>query len=125
MKPQKKRQSRTGRENQLSRYRAVFTEIHDRYLEVKSVVGTYSCGKFYANFGQAPGSNRPQGVIEATPSDFIADVELAARSVLNPKQYENFQAGILTEDMMNRVGAAFISRRIHPLARYLRPKDIR
>ncbi len=104
-----------------------FDLIYNSYQEVLSIDGTLSCQKLYERVSgdaEAYGGS-PIGVVTVTMQDFIADVELAARSVLNKDELIAFKAGGVTPEVKIKMGNEFVRRKIHPLRYYLAPKDLR
>jgi hypothetical protein len=90
--------------------------------------------------------SHPYGVVKPCRSDFIADVELTAKAALSEKEHLWFR--LLNIDGMGfgqqlkvirrspdfkkfehsiqeRLGRAFLSRGIYPVADYFRPHDVR
>jgi len=113
-----------------------------RYDEIKSVHGTNSCSAFYKGTVQAVGkSNFNNKLIKVLPSDFICDVELAARAALSKEEYRFFKLVYLDKDqdlttdaplfadtkraVQEKVGRMLQTRGIYPIHRYLQTKDLR
>jgi len=106
--------------------RKIFDSIYESYLEAKSVNGTMTCAKRYQHFGQGVfGSAFRLGFVTVSLSDFIADVELAAQAVLEPPQLRAFHDDAITETIREKMGKAFLVRKMFPLQRYFKPQEVR
>jgi hypothetical protein len=125
--------SKTSKEKQ------AFQAVIEQYMEIKSVNGTSSCSGFYRGLTKEGGRTglNPR-VVQAGPSEFIADVELAARRALSTDIslhilfFEEFvlgqATGMSTEDrerIEQAVGRMLIARRIFPVEMYFRACDLR
>lgn len=112
-----------------------FNTVIPVYQEVVSTGGGLDTGSQYeADFGNS-------SIIIPSKSDFICDIELAAKRSLNPTEYSYFlrwyKTGLLMvdqpliflfdldHDVRTKLGAELISRRISPLNEYLAPVDTR
>jgi hypothetical protein len=116
--------------------------VSQRYL--------YSAEQFYDSLERegVNGNKWNSRIVKVTPSDFVADVELVAKRVLQSpteylffdevyvKQNEQFHQDLqkrLTEEqyldlkhsVQEKVGAAFKACKLHPVERYFRAKDLR
>lgn len=129
-------------------YRAVFRKIMSYYDEIKSSHGTQSCEVIYQAIerGTTKIKYNPR-VITTSPSDFICDVEITAEKTLTEKEFsffrllyinKNSDVNDLTKDkspdnkviklkhtIQEKLGLAFKVRGLYPLAKYLKPKDLR
>jgi hypothetical protein len=137
------------RRNKKEFWRSVFRKVMSYYDELKSSHGTNSCEGFYkalSREGTNGGKFNPR-VVRATPSDFICDLELAARRVLTKEEHRFFKLVYLQKDaeiiglledkspdnkfnklkhtVQEKMGLAFKARGMYPIAKYLRPKDLR
>ena len=102
----------------------VFWSVFNAYRE--SVPGTIKS----VNPGKGGGGNScATGHVKPNRSDFLADVEKAARAVLCSTQYRRFlvMAGMRQVPnnerdvvIMEKCGAEFFRRNIHPLSDYFR-----
>lgn len=131
-------------------YRSVFRRVLSVYDEVKSIQGTMSCAGFYAKLGSGAGSmGHSSRVVRVSDSDFICDVELAARRALAGDENELFYfqsvyidkderfdrdvRGTLSEERMKqlvhnvqaKVGKILSDRGIYPLQNYKKARDLR
>jgi hypothetical protein len=134
------------RKNKREYWRMVFRKVMARYDEFVATNGTMSCSQFYKNIeGGGGGSGFNLRVVRVTPTDYICDVELAARRALTPPEHRFFKLVYLTKDeeitkladsedkkinqqkkaVQERVGLAFITAKLYPTARYFKPKDLR
>jgi hypothetical protein len=80
-------------------------------------------------------------LIKVLPSDFICDVELAARAALNREEHRFFKLVYLDKDpdlttdaplfaemkrqVQEKVGKMLQTRGIHPIHKYMTTKDLR
>lgn len=118
------------------------------YDEVKASHGTQSCEMFYQAIesGSTKIKYNPR-VITISPSDFICDVELTAEKSLTETELHFFrllyidkssELAELTKDkspdnktiklkhsVQEKLGLAFKVRGVYPIAKYLKPKDLR
>jgi hypothetical protein len=134
------------RKNKREFWRSVFRKVMSRYDEAKSVNGTMSCSKLYRGLGEDKTGTYNPNIIVVTITDFICDVELTAKRVLDPGEYRFFKLVYLEKDneltklvdstetnnfnglkkrVQEKLGLAFVSSKLHPVERYLRPKDMR
>ena len=104
----------------------IFYSVFDKYQAGVRVSGCISAIKPSRNPGSVP-SGRASGRCKPTSSDFISDVELAAKKVLNQSQLRTFfkMTGMTHVPDTNKfnvvadlVGAEFRRRGIHPLKKY-------
>lgn len=129
-------------------WRSVFRQVMARYEEIKSVNGTRSCAGFYKGLtreGTNGGKFNPK-IVTPTASDYICDVELTARRVLNKHEHRFFKLVYLLKDqeltklletrednkliklkytVQEKVGLGLIAAKIHPFERYRRSRDLR
>lgn len=118
-------------------FRRVFYSTIQHYAEAKVVHETNSCEKFYRALTDRSGcSGSNARLVYVSAMDFVADVELAAKAVLTPDQYERFvevfgseEAPLYPESrfkrMAERVGAELVRRRIHPVRGYMAPRILK
>jgi hypothetical protein len=137
------------KKNKKEFYRSVFRKVISYYDELKSCNGTMSCQGFYKSLqqeGTNGGKHNPK-VVRTNPSDLICDVEITARRVLTKVEYKFFRLVYIKKDpemcarlenkspdnkynnlkhtVQEKLGLAFKARGLHPLAKYLKPKDLR
>jgi hypothetical protein len=110
-------------------WRHVFSVVLDEYKELQSVQGTPSAEQFYKALAKegVKGSRNPKEVLPNV-LDFMADVVLAAKSALSVQEYAQFKRAYLDTDipganlglrsLQEKVGMAFLSRRIYPSSLY-------
>lgn len=132
------------RRNKKELYRSVFRRVMSRYDEIKSVNGTQSCAGFYAGLArEGSGGGFNPKIVAPSASDYICDVEITARRVLDKEEYRFFKLAYISKDeevtsllkdgifnklkraVQEKVGQGFISAKIHPFERYRKPKDTR
>lgn len=115
-------------------YKLAFDSVIDHYHSLKSSTGSIR-GLDYSKTGQ--GTNNAN-ILRVSPSDFICDVELAARRALEeiPHLYKLFVRCYVecvidpdTQDfdidaIRTKVGAAFTRRRMAPPTAYFKPQPI-
>ena len=118
-------------QSQIVHWKQAFDETIDHYHTLKSCNVSIK-GLDYSKTGGGTNSN----VIHCSASDFICDVELAARRVLSDHLFEvfvdNYVDCVEDPDTQNLdidrirhlVGGAFCSKRIYPAAGYFKPKVI-
>lgn len=128
-------------------WRSVFRRVFTRYDEFRSVQGTNSCEPFYKMLEHGFGNGTNPKIIRVSPSDFIADVELAVKRALNQSEYLAFKKLYLDKDeqyeaemiemygdevntrvkhrIQEKVGMELYAAKMFPPERYLKPKDIR
>jgi hypothetical protein len=108
------------------RFIKVFYSVFDKYQSGAIISGSIPALKPSRNPGAVP-SGRASGRCKPTASDFIADVELAAKHVLNPSQLRTFfkmASMIRVPDttkfniVADLVGSEFKRRGIYPLKQY-------
>lgn len=113
-------------EKVLLRHVGVFYSVFDKYKAGAHVSGSIPAVKLSRNPGAVP-SGRASGRCKPTASDFIADVELSAKKVLNPSQLRTFfkMACMLRipdttkyNVVADIVGREFKRRGIYPLKEY-------
>ena len=125
-------------------WRAAFRRVMNYYLEAKSAAYSSSVGGFYAAMeAETKGSGYVARIIKPTLIDYVCDVEIVARGVLNPSQYQLFR--ILYIDLKEpspevaksdrfrkaekkikeQVGKAFVAFKIYPAESYFASKDLR
>lgn len=130
-------------------WRSVFRKTMAYYDELRASHGTNSCEGFYkglAREGTNGGKHNPR-VVRTSPSDFICDLELAARRVLSKEEYRFFKLVYLDKDpeiielledkspdnkfnklkqsVQEKMGLAFKVRGLYPVAKYHKPRDLR
>lgn len=135
--------------NKQAYWRSVFRKVMSYYDELKSSTGTMSCQGFYKSLqleGTNGGKHNPR-VVRTSPSDLICDIEITARKVLTKVEYKFFHRLYIKKDapfvaqvedkspdnkhtklkhqVQEKLGLAFKMRGIHPLAKYLKPRDLR
>jgi hypothetical protein len=114
-----------AQEKAIIRREKAFEIISESYYEVKSVSYTATCAPFYDRLEtQTSPTARRVGRITFSPSDFVADVELAVKSAVNYEEYQNFIQETTTPENKKVLGAVFIERGIYPLRKYLESKDV-
>jgi hypothetical protein len=113
-------------EKALYRNLKVFYSVFDVYADGVQASGTIAALKPSRNPGSVP-SGRASGRCKPTASDFIADVELAAKAVLNPSNMAVFykmadMSHVPDNSKYNSiadvVGEEFKRRGIYPLKEY-------
>lgn len=128
-------------------YQTIFSIVMGLYDEVRSINGTNSCSGFYKSL-MAGGGKRSfnPNIVRVTPEDFVADVELAARAVLDKHEQQYFNNAYrykskdykaaakeyhgeaafkkMVESMEEKVGKEFRRRKIYPVKTYLKAKEI-
>lgn len=124
-----------------------FEEVMHAYEVARSARSPLSCEGFYASLeGHADGisgSGSSSRIVRPNMLDFVCDVELAAKSVLFPTDFELFMlvyanqervSALVTNDpcykrqtdnIVDLVGQEFSRRRIHPSRDYFKAKDVR
>jgi hypothetical protein len=137
------------RRNKKEFWRSVFRKTMAYYDEAKTSIGTNSCQGFYrslANEGTNGGKYNPR-VVRTTIVDFTCDVELLAKKSLNKQEYRFFKLVYLEKDeeiiglledksptnkfnklkhtVQEKLGLAFKTNGLYPVAKYLKPKDLR
>lgn len=117
---------------QVVSWKESFDEVIDHYQSLKSSVG----GVKGLDYSRSGGGGNSANMIVVSPSDFICDVELAARRALSDKLYHKFVACYVdcveepdTEDreidaIRTNAGRIFTEKRIYPVAGYFKPKAI-
>jgi hypothetical protein len=126
VKEHRRQMKRLTMQTRLLKYKAAFEKVTEIYYEVKSVSYTSSCTGFYDRIAnQTASASKRVGRVTVSPLDLIADVELAAKSVLTPMSYSKFMRGVTSVEDKIRIGRVFVARKIHPLHKYLQPKDVR
>lgn len=126
--------------DQHQRWRSIFAAVIEEYQDLKSRVG-HTVSFDYEQIGMAAGGGggRCTKIVAPNVSDFICDVELAARRVLNPSEFgffQHFYIGLadpntiphksaLNMAVMEKVGRILQARHIYPARQYFRPRDVR
>jgi hypothetical protein len=102
------------------------------YQEAEKLSGTISAVNAAKNPGKGP-TSRSTGHIKPTRSDFVADVERAAKKVLNQKQMDCFCVFSMSKkipettanmEIFEKVGMEFFRRGIYPLSVYFKDKYV-
>lgn len=130
-------------------WRSVFRRVMTKYDDLRSVQGTNSCTGFYKALeaGFSGGGGRCAGIVQVTPSDFIADVELACRRALSEHEFYMFnllylekseeadakateflgesEAMSMKHRLQEKVGVELFISRIYPVEKYMCSKDVR
>jgi hypothetical protein len=132
-----------GQSSKAKYWRSVFRRVMSRYDELKSVQGTFSCEAFYKRLENGANGSIAPKVVRVLPEDFFADVEIAARRALDDREHQYFAAVYLDKQegyddaaneyhgtalkhsVQEKVGKMLHARKIYPLQRYFRPKDLR
>jgi hypothetical protein len=127
--------------NRRSYYRRVFRVVLRRYHGLKEMVGTAACPPFYSGGGLDGSMTFNPRKVVVLPVDFLCDVELAAKRVLDRADYEFFRRVYIEGDeefrqlqqkniftyrkrrsrIQERTGCALHARKIYPIQKYLAP----
>lgn len=123
-------------------FQAIVVEM---YLEQKRSHGSVGCMDYERALTATGGGGANPRIVRPTISDFICDVEIAARRALTQSEYAVFQRLYVFQDwatgeleaeekhyglkvvhaIRTKVGELLISRSIYPASRYFRAKDTR
>lgn len=125
-------------------WRAAFRRVMQYYLEAKSAAYSSSVSGFYASMqAETKGAGYISRIIKPTLIDYVCDVEIVARGVLNSYQYQLFRtlyidlkepSSELAKDdkfrkaekkIKEQVGKAFVAFKIYPAESYFASKDLR
>jgi hypothetical protein len=124
-------------------WKRIFKEVCDCYEDAQTanLNINISVESMYRNMRDQLGRSTPGPDVKPCLSDFIADVELAARSVLTDTEYLMFidvylnqndvpntgspETEEILETIQNKCAVEFTRRRIHPLQIYFREKYVR
>lgn len=137
------------RRNKKEFWRSVFRKTMSYYDEIHSTVGSNSCAGFYkslTNEGTNGGKYNPR-IVRTNAVDFICDVELLARKTLDKQEHRFFKLVYLQKDkeicdlledksktnkfnklkhtVQEKLGLAFKTHGLYPVAKYMKPKDLR
>jgi hypothetical protein len=127
-------------------WRQAFSKVMERYAELRMSDG--SIGAFnYSEPESFNGGSFNSKIVGTSISDYICDVEIAARRALqgDPLLYSHFKSVYLSgayleignrlkavealqmidERVQLRVGKMFVRRRLHRVGAYFTPKDVR
>jgi hypothetical protein len=125
--------------NYVTHHKQIFESSMDHYMEVKKTHGSIQTLD-YRHAAEKVDGNRSSRLVTPDPSDFLCDVELAAKRALSqrPDLYSQFRAvyidQIISVDEIDRddlaiiteqVARVLVEKRIYPLPAYFRPKDLR
>jgi hypothetical protein len=136
------------RRNKREFYRSVFRKTISFYDELVVSNGTNSCEGLYKSMNK-DGSRikyNPK-IIRATTSDFVCDVEVAAKQTLSKEEHRFFSLVYIKKDqeicdllkdkspnnkfnklkqsLQEKLGQAFKVRGLYPMAKYFKSKDLR
>lgn len=121
----------------------MFVKTIEHYLEIKSIAHSNSCTPFYQAMSTGQRLNYNPRVIKPSFSDFLCDVELVAKGVLNEEQFRLFRVLYLwqmfpemlpfkTDKMRKKdkkikeqVGKALVAFKVYPIQRYFEKRDLR
>ena len=117
------------------RWRKIFREVIARYNATRSKYTHVSMESFYAGLQRdAPQSSDNPNIVAPSESDFICDVEIAARRGLRESEYEYFldvyvnMIEMPKRNMNRRVaaklGRLFLQRGIYPVDSYFAPSEV-
>jgi hypothetical protein len=112
------------------KYQRIFSEVFYKYQRLfqHSIMQPVNLER-----GKSKSKGRTIGQVKPTRSDFIADVELAARKVLNKKGHQLFNSLLDTPELPGTqdffivaelLGKEFERRGIYPVDEYMRGKRI-
>jgi hypothetical protein len=138
------------RKNKREFWRGVFRRVMSRYDEIKSVNGTMSCTGFYKTLAKdwQDGNKWNPKIIKASLSDFLCDIELTAKRTLSESDYRFFRLVYMDKDeeirallldkqaennkfnetkkaVQEKLGEAFVARKLNRPELYFKPKDTR
>lgn len=115
------KQSKQRAQERLAFYREAFVSVADHYNEIKLSGGNVSCEGFYRRLDPregSPDSVSASPVIPISESDYIADVELAAKCAVPSI---NLMEDEISDEQQEKIGKEFMRRRIFPVGAYMRP----
>jgi len=105
-------------------YRKIFQLTVDLYRETRETASSASCAVFWERVGKNNGVERV-GRVAPSSSDFVADMELAAKKVLSEEDYSLFLSGKpISENLEAKVSRELTRRGIWPFKGYLQAKDV-
>lgn len=112
-------------------FKQIFTTVVEPYLEVRETSSSNSCEELYKRLREqvnglaGSGGGQRVGRVYPTCQDFIADVELAVKKVVNAEEYRNFIQDVpLSDELRSRIGREFHLRKLDLLKLYFKPKDV-
>jgi hypothetical protein len=119
-------------------WQKAFQSVYEQYEEIKSTNGTSSCSGFYSGLAREGGRIAlNMRVVRPSPSEFIADFELASEHALSGGFFPIFKAHYIQNNnhhelkqevrdhLEQQVGKMLVDKRIHPTSDYFKAKDFR
>ena len=121
-----------NKERAAARRQRAFDEVIPVYEEVKSTYASSSCEAFYRMLqrthttAQVAKSMKSTASTTVSAGDFVHDVELAVKKVVDAARYLRFLDGDIsfTQDQKLGIGQELMIRRIYPVEAYLKPKAL-
>lgn len=131
-----------SKHNETPDWKQIFGEVMNCYEDARTLNTTSSCAGVYAGMADTTDKQAPSvRMIRPSTLDFVCDVELAARSTLTKQDYSLFihyyanQNEVSTlsvtpeweetqERIINTCAMAFKRKRIYPITRYFKSKDV-
>lgn len=121
-------------------WRSAFDVVIPTFMEIKQSHGHLGAID-YSKALEATGGGASKGIVRVSISDFLCEVEIAARRALTAEEYDFFKTvyvnaaetvpmhpelyKTIDNTVREKVGKMLISREIYPLADYMKSKDVR
>jgi hypothetical protein len=112
-------------------WKSAFQTVIEQYQEIRAAnegAGALNYEKLSNAGGFATCTYNPR-VVKPTLSDFVCDVEIAARTTLDKAELKTFRDAddpqSVPEEIQMKLGKIFAAREIYPISNYFQTVDLR